>query len=599
MAALTGQNFNASAQLKFGAQISPTVNVNGSQHIQALSPPSIVNGGVNLTAYFAGGWLTLAPDAFSYGPQILEVLPNAGSPSGSDTVQVYGYGFGSDAGKLTVGIGGAGATVQKIDDVASTASSLGFDATYPFSLQRITLKTPPGIPGKADVVVASPAGSATSSKAFQYWQSSEVFSHPALYKFELYDQSRQWIYLSAVDHVDVFDLAAAAFHPTPIFPPGGPPPNADLRGMSLTPDSTQLVVADFGAQNIYLVNPDKSSGIAIPVGGIAGFANSGPSRVAATNAQTVFVALSAEGTGVGGCTSCLAQLDLSASPPALAPAPQPEIGSLIGAPLLQGNSAGDRIIAAFGASPTPSIGVWNSSAPNNFSILPANEFVSDIAASSDGTMFAARVGGVTEIRDANLVSASTNYTTEIEQIPGRTSVPGIALHPSGALTYQPFLTGPAPAQPSSTGVQGGVDIFDSHSGALRLRLFLPEPLAMLSTDVDGLHGSFLTVDENGQRIFALTTSGLTVVQLANVPLGIGTISSVSVPASGGATLTIRGSGFQSGTKITIGGKSATVTFKDMNTLSVVTPATSNGAQQIVVTNPDGETVSLDAALTAN
>lgn len=97
------------------------------------------------------------------------------------------------------------------------------------------------------------------------------------------------------------------------------------------------------------------------------------------------------------------------------------------------------------------------------------------------------------------------------------------MHPTGALLYQPFLTSPAPAAPPATGIQGGIDILDAHSGRLRLRIFLPEPLAMLSTDADALHGSFLAVDENGQRIFALTTSGLTILQLANVPLAIGTI----------------------------------------------------------------------------
>jgi hypothetical protein len=37
----------------------------------------------------------------------------------------------------------------------------------------------------------------------------------------------------------------------------------------------------------------------------------------------------------------------------------------------------------------------------------------------------------------------------------------------------------------------------------------------------------------------------------------------------------------------------------MNTLLVNTPAVSSGTQRISVTNPDGETVSLDAAFTAN
>jgi hypothetical protein len=63
-------------------------------------------------------------------------------------------------------------------------------------------------------------------------------------------------------------------------------------------------------------------------------------------------------------------------------------------------------------------------------------------------------------------------------------------------------------------------------------------------------------------------------------------------------VTIRGSGFQPGIRLTIGGKSAAVTFTDMNTLTFVTPALAAGPQQIVLTNPDGEAHSLDAAFFA-
>jgi hypothetical protein len=45
-------------------------------------------------------------------------------------------------------------------------------------------------------------------------------------------------------------------------------------------------------------------------------------------------------------------------------------------------------------------------------------------------------------------------------------------------------------------------------------------------------------------------------------------------------------------------KQASVTFKDMNTLSIVTPALSQGPQQLVLSNPDGESVALDAAFFA-
>ena len=126
------------------------------------------------------------------------------------------------------------------------------------------------------------------------------------------------------------------------------------------------------------------------------------------------------------------------------------------------------------------------------------------------------------------------------------------------------------------------------------------------TDVDGLHGSFLAVDENGQRLFAITSSdgsaqhaALTVVQLASVPLGIGTISPAIASAAGGTNLTIRGSGFQNATTVSLNGKAATVSYKDINTLTVVTPSLATGPQRITITNPDGEIVSLDAAITVN
>jgi DNA-binding beta-propeller fold protein YncE len=78
---------------------------------------------------------------------------------------------------------------------------------------------------------------------------------------------------------NIYDLSAAAFHGTGLEPPGGPPPTAELRGLALTPDGTQLVVADFAAQNIYLLDPDNDAGTTVAVVGVTGFADSGPARV--------------------------------------------------------------------------------------------------------------------------------------------------------------------------------------------------------------------------------------------------------------------------------------------------------------------------------
>jgi IPT/TIG domain len=434
--------------------------------------------------------------------------------------------------------------------------------------------------------VTAPSGSTTLSRSFQFLASSQIYANPGLYKFVLYDASRQQVFLTATDHVDVFDLQNQVFRAAIQPPPNGPPPNAALRGLALTPDHSQLVVADFGAQSVYLIDPDGAvaNGAKVAVGGVAGYLNSGPARVVATSAQTVFVGLSGEGSSTGACNACLGQLNIAAGPPVYQPAPQPEVTSLTGAPLLQADASGDTVYLTFSSAPGGPVASWSASAPNDFAVSSANDLAHDLAVSSDGTMFAMRTGSQT--------------SAELEGIAQRVAVPGLTLHTTGALVYELFLDGPAPAAPPATGIHGGIDIRDAHNGRLRLRVMLPEPFAMLSTDVDGLHGNFLTSDEFGQRLFAVTASGLTIVQLANVPLGFGSVAPASGAAAGGTSVTIRGSGFQSATKVTLGGKPASVTFKDMNTLNIVTPALSAGPQQLDLINPDGEFVAFDAAFFA-
>ncbi|HWY09531.1 MAG TPA: IPT/TIG domain-containing protein [Candidatus Acidoferrales bacterium] len=594
---ISGSNFPPGAQIRFGSQNPLAATVSGGSRLQVNSPASAESGAVNLTVYFSNGWIASAPDGFSYGPSVEAILPNAGASAGGDTIYLIGHGFGSGTGGIIAKIGGQSATVQKVEALPAFSAALSLDTTYPFPIERITLTSPSGTAGKSDVSLTTPSGSVTLTKSFQYLAARQTYANPGLYKFILYDQGRQQLYLSATDHVDVFDLNTQVFRSPLAPPPNGPPPNAGLRGMALTPDNTQLIVADFGAQNVYLINPDggANNGSNVFVGGVAGYLNSGPSRVAATSAQSVFVGLSGEGGTSNACNNCLGQMNLTAFPPTFEPAPQPQVTSITGAPLLQADHGGDAVYLAFGSAPGGPVASWSALAPNSFTVSTAKDFSTDLTASSDGTMFAIRAGGTTEIRGGDLTLAALPASAELETIPNRLAVPGAALHPSGALLYEPFLDGAPPPVPPATGIHGGVDIRDAHSGRLRLRVYLPEPFAMLSTDTDGLHGTFLTVDENGQRLFALTTSGLTILQLSSVPMGIGTLAPASGPSAGGTSLTIRGSGFQSGTKATLGGKALTVTFKDKNTLTIITPALSSGAQQLVLTNPDGESVSLDAA----
>jgi IPT/TIG domain len=161
---------------------------------------------------------------------ILHVFPNAEKSQGGDTITVLGYEFGGSMGNITATIGGNAATVQSVQALPSFAKAFGLDSTYPYSLECVTLTTPSGSSGKADLTLHSSAGSTTAAKAFQYVTSSQTYPNSGLYKFVAYDQSRQHLYLSATDHIDVFDLNALAFLGPIEPPPNGAPPDAGLRG---------------------------------------------------------------------------------------------------------------------------------------------------------------------------------------------------------------------------------------------------------------------------------------------------------------------------------------------------------------------------------
>jgi hypothetical protein len=502
-ATLSGQNFESSAVVLFGGQPATSVAVSNGNLMQLAVPANVVTGAVNITAYFPSGWIAIAPDAFSYGPQILKTLPNAGNNTGGDTVHIYGYGFGSDANPPTVTIGSAAATIQKIENLGTIEPPLGLDTSYPFALQSITVQTPSGTPGAADIVVTSGSGTATVAGGFQFAQSVQTTPSQHLYKFPLYDQRRQLVFVSFDTGIDAIPLPGAAAYSgsVSLFCPSkneaGPCPDADVRGIALSPDGSQLIAADFGSQNIYLIDPDVPGGVSWVPLNMPAF---GPARVTSKSDQTVFVSLQSVAGTPGPCNACLVQFDLSAR--TITSAPEPEVAAMTTTPLLQPDAAGDRIVTAFQANSASNEGLWSANNPADFSASPVNEPITDITTSGDGTMFATSSNNVSagispsasgasglEIRDASLNLISARATPELEQFAAGTNAPGIAMHPSGALVYQPFLDGPAPTEGSvlPASLHGGVDIFDAHSGKLKLRVALPAPLATDTTDVDALH----------------------------------------------------------------------------------------------------------------
>lgn len=89
----------------------------------------------------------------------------------------------------------------------------------------------------------------------------------------------------------------------------------------------------------------------------------------------------------------------------------------------------------------------------------------------------------------------------------------------------------------------------------------------------------------------------TLVELPPPRLSIGYLNPPVGSASGGTTVTIRGSGIESGATVSFGGTAASTTFVDGSTLRAVTPTGSVGGARVSVKNPDGTTYSLDAGFT--
>jgi hypothetical protein len=137
----------------------------------------------------------------------------------------------------------------------------------------------------------------------------------------------------------------------------------------------------------------------------------------------------------------------------------------------------------------------------------------------------------------------------------------------------------------------GIQIYDLQRGTV-LRSYS-------GLDVANVPGPHIAIDDSGQTLYVISSSGLQVIKLDSVPLSIGHATPSVGPSGGGTSVTIRGSGFQSGTQVTIGTVPVSSVFVDSNTLRVVTPPLPPGRVRMSVSNPDGQRYDLDVAFQLN
>lgn len=440
---------------------------------------------------------------------------------------------------------------------------------------------PSGTPGGNDIVVSSPAGQAIYYNGFHYLAS--VIDYPSTDKFQylLYDSYRHVVYLSAGDHIDVFSLASQNFNKPITVPSNGG--TRQILGLALSPDGSKLLAANFSDQSIAIINPDDPSNgavaVPLPLTGLP--YNPGPFQVITTSTNQAFVTTTVGNAATGG-SSNIYIIDLSTYAVTAASLP---VGSSFATNnnYLQGSTDGSVVLVPGSNISDGPLLSWRA-ADNTWRVrLVQGQFWNDAAVSGDGNVLAVSSSpDISNFPYPYLMDQLLNLTAQVNfsEFDALAVGPSLQLDQSGALLY---------------GVTGaGIDVIDARTGQLRERILLSEQIVGGPTEQTQTPSKTIAVTPEGSQIVALTSAGITVIQLDAVPIAIGSVTPASGPA--GTTVKVRGTGFLAGTSVTVGGIHATSSLLDASTLSVTIPASAPQVSvQFVLMNPDKSSFALDAA----
>ena len=554
---ISGSYFTSGSQVFFGSQPAGAVVVNSSTSITATPPSSSTPGPVDVTVEAPDGGMAMGPQAYTYGPSILYIQNNAGSTAGGAPLQILGYGFDFNTSQVQLTIGGRSAQITNITPILISPFLL--------PIQRIYANSPAGATGPADVTVTTPSGSTTFHKGYTYFSFSAPVGATATGEM-VYDASRHVLYATnqVLNRIDVISPATNSVV-------GSLPCGQLPVGISLSPDNSNLVVANWASQSVSLVNiaAGTQQEIQINING------QGPGSVYPTS-----VAIASTGKALVGAIDTslldngdLFELDLGSS--------QLTLLSAVGGLYLTGDIelhaflGGTKIWLGSGSrygSDTMGARIWDA-ATESFTPFPVNGFFqSDLT--TDGTVLDASSSFY------SLLGFNYSFVAPLDLISYPYSVIGEKLHPGGGLLFSPYQ------QAAGSFVVG---VYDVNSGSLLNQI-------PISADVGSTFDT-LAFNDTGSSLFVSTSTGIVTISLPSLPVSIGSINPNQGLISGGDKVIIRGSSFNQHATVTFAGSVATVTWVDQNTLQVVTPALPAGQVAVTVSNPDGSRYLLPSAFT--
>jgi hypothetical protein len=417
----------------------------------------------------------------------------------------------------------------------------------------------------------------TLSKGFQYARVVKLFPFSSSPNFLLYDSGRQKLYAAHKDQVEVIDPIAQQVL-NPIVPVSGKLPNSQFAGLSLSPDGNRLYIADAGANLVHeldLTHPGSGTSIN-PTNAVGSTTTLSPARVFETSTGELV------GSDVGGNMFTLN--DTTGAGAWLLDS----FGNRINGNPWNSTNKGEYIFIASAGNGliSSNLSLWNASTSELLPSRNETQWIEEASANEDGTVIAA--GGSTPgIQDSNAEIAdfdlnSMGFIMQHFDVAMPTGTPSFFLHPSGALLYKA----------GTTAVGGSVEVDDVHQWQAAATIAFPEPFV---TSYSPFTDHMLATDETGRYLFGVTNSGITMMALQTLPLSVGNVQPGFGPPAGSQTVTVRGSGFESGVVVSFGGLTAATTFVDESTLTAVVPALSPGWQDITVTNVSGDSYTAQGA----
>ena len=535
---------------------TPVWDLSASGNQFSFEAPSVTSAGrVNMIVNLTDGTPLLAPEAFSYGPDVVRLVSNTSGADGGGTGFLAGYGLGSSTSDLQITIGGQAAKVTNI-----STSLAGLDEPFATPMQSASFTVPKGVTGAADVTLTTSAGSKTLADAFQFNPSTTLHATTAPLEAGVYDPTRKAIYYTTTNQILTWSISGNMWL-SPISVPSST--SAALTGISISPNGQYVAAADQGNRSIVVFNPDSPQGIeSFPVSD-GGFGLN-PASVAISNQGKVYfnVAFTYRGGWGTRCQGDLMWMLDATSGAATDLDPFGQVSQfcmyITDRVLLSsdGNSVFVDDDGGLALYDVPS-GQWT--------FLAGSEGGnSDMAMSGDNS----RLFATLSLIDWNRGYLGTPAWSDLDLSDNQTLLVGEKLDRNGTLLLQPWSQ--------------ALDVVDLSHFVNHERIALPYPVQDVFDP--------LVWDDDNDTAYMIVNGGL-----LEVPLTAPLILQAATPASGsaGTTVTLLGSGFASDDTATVDGIAAALTVIDEHTATLVTPDHADGAAVIVVTASNQQSSSLD------